>query len=95
MQAFIHGANYRANGDKDTFWTTRVPAKRAPMAHHSNPRLTWTASGYGARIPTEYMVQFNGRWRRVYCRIYSNVGTLYIGRLAEVGERITVQIDGE
>jgi hypothetical protein len=60
--------------------TERVAVKLAPMAHHKNPRLTYTASGYGARIPTEYMVWSVGRWRRVYCRIYSNNGTLYIGR---------------
>ena len=41
--------------------------------------LSYTASGYGSRIPTQYMVRFNNRWRRVYCYIYSNIGTLYIG----------------
>jgi len=25
------------------------------------------------------MVQINGKWRRVYCRIYSNIGTMFIG----------------
>lgn len=45
--------------------------------------LSYTASGYGSRIPTRHKVKFNGRWRRVYCRIYSNVGTLYIGRLSD------------
>lgn len=41
--------------------------------------LTYTATGYGNRIPTRYMVRVNQRWRRVYCAIWSNVGTLYIG----------------
>lgn len=72
-----------------------VECKRAPMAWHLIPRLTWTASGYGERIPTEYMVKWCGRWRRVYCRVYchifSNVGTLYIGRGKE---RIIVDIEG-
>jgi len=49
------------------------------MAHHL-AGLTWTASGYGARIPTPYMVLVHGKWRRVYCYVYSNVGTLFIGR---------------
>ena len=49
------------------------------MAHHL-AGLTWTASGYGARIPTPYMVLVHGKWRRVYCLIYSNVGTCFIGR---------------
>lgn len=42
--------------------------------------LQFTASGYGRRIPTSYMVQLPGspRWRRVYCCIYSNSGTCYV-----------------
>jgi hypothetical protein len=40
--------------------------------------LSYTASGYGRKIPTEYMVKVNNRWRRVYCCIMSNNGTLYI-----------------
>lgn len=42
--------------------------------------LTYTASGYGRRIPTRYMIQLPGslRWRRVYCCIYSNSGTCYV-----------------
>ena len=40
----------------------------------------YTASGYGAKIPTRYMVKVNkeNRWRRVYCIIYSNCGSLYV-----------------
>ncbi len=40
--------------------------------------LSFTASGYGAKIPTSYMVHYLNRWHRVYCRIYSNIGSLYI-----------------
>jgi len=41
--------------------------------------LTYTASGYGEKIPTQYMVRtIDQKWRRVYCRIFSNVGTLYV-----------------
>lgn len=40
--------------------------------------LSYTASGYGRRIPTRWQVQVNGKWRRVYCCIYSNSGTCYI-----------------
>lgn len=49
------------------------------MWHHVN-NLSWTASGYGSRIPMPYVIQVAGRWRRVYCCIYSNNGTLFIGR---------------
>ncbi len=41
--------------------------------------LSYTASGYGKRIPTRYVVHCaDGRTRRVYCRIFSNTGTLFI-----------------
>ena len=35
--------------------------------------------GYGRKIATPYLVRFDGRgpWRRVYCCIFSNAGTVY------------------
>jgi hypothetical protein len=52
--------------------------------------LSFTASGYGKRIPTRYMVRLHGKWRRVYCCIHSNSGTCYVGNLFATGEVITV-----
>jgi hypothetical protein len=43
------------------------------------PRF-WSASGYGAKIPTCTMVRYNGKWRRVYVACFSNAGTAYIGK---------------
>lgn len=41
--------------------------------------LSYTASGYGKKIPTRYMIKtIDNRWRRVYCAIYSNIGTCYV-----------------
>lgn len=41
--------------------------------------LSYTATGYGAKIPTRYMVRtIDQKWRRVYCAIFSNVGTTYV-----------------
>lgn len=42
--------------------------------------LSYTRSGYGSRIPTSRMARLEGEklYRRVYCRIYSNVGTCYV-----------------
>jgi hypothetical protein len=40
--------------------------------------LSYTASGYGAKIPTSKKVKFRGRWHRVYCTIYSNSGSCWI-----------------
>lgn len=51
--------------------------------------LSYTATGYGSKIPTSKMVRLPGchRWRRVYCTIYSNVGTCWI---VVDGERVVV-----
>ncbi len=70
--------------DRDHESSIPVPVKMEPMAHH-RMGLQFTASGYGARIPMQYMVQVEGRWRRVYCCIYSNIGTLFIGRSISAG----------
>lgn len=59
--------------------TVAVESKHAPMRHHKLGRM-WSASGYGKRIPSEWLVKFNGKWRRVYVICYSNSGTAYIGR---------------
>jgi len=50
-----------------------------PLPHHE-AGLMYTATGYGKKIPTETMVKLPGsnRWRRVYCCIFSNIGTCYV-----------------
>jgi len=40
--------------------------------------LSFTASGYGGKIPTSRMIRHEGRWKRVYVAQYSNSGTAYI-----------------
>ena len=47
--------------------------KRGPMAMP-------TATGYGNKIPTRHLVKIEGNnhYKRVFCRIYSNCGTLYV-----------------
>lgn len=46
--------------------------------------LSYTATGYGAAIPTSRMIAFTekngklGRPRRIYCTVYSNSGTCWI-----------------
>ena len=57
-----------------------APARETPL-WWQNKGLTYTASGYGRKIPTRYMVQVAGKWRRVYCCQFSNAGTCYIGNL--------------
>jgi hypothetical protein len=62
-----------------------VPCEAKP-----GPRSGNTQSGYGSRIPTDYIVKYLGRWHRVYCRIFSNIGTTYI---RSRGEQILVDIE--
>lgn len=40
--------------------------------------LSYTASGYGRKIPTRWKIKVTNRLYRVYCYIHSNVGFLYI-----------------
>lgn len=54
--------------------TVEVPVKATEL-----PASGQTVTGYGARIPTEHMVKWEGRWRRVYVANWGNSGTAYIG----------------
>ena len=42
--------------------------------------LSYTSTGYGRKIPTTKMLRLPGchRWRRVYCTIFSNIGTCWV-----------------
>jgi hypothetical protein len=99
MKAYLHTCTARPESDplfsaqpRYNFQTTEIEVKTSHL-WWQNQGLQYTASGYGKRIPTEYMVKVNNRWRRVYCRIYSNNGTLYIGELDLHGNMSVVQID--
>ena len=83
----LHGCSIRSDGTTDSYWTQEVESKTELLPWQA-AGLSYTASGYGAEIPTAKKVKFNGRWRRVYCRIYGNSGTAYLktGKT----ERITV-----
>ncbi len=49
-----------------------------------------SVSGYGAKIPTQYMVRtIDQKWRRVYVMIYSNSGVTYV---LHKGVRTVVEI---
>ena len=74
--------NYRQDGSIDYFNPIKLETIEKPVCRKING-LSYTPSGYGKRIPTRYMVKFNNKWRRVYCCIYSNIGTLYIGKLSD------------
>lgn len=40
--------------------------------------LTYTATGYGKKIPTSNVVYLRNRKYRIYCTTYSNIGTCWI-----------------
>lgn len=94
ITAWVNGATYCSDGQSFGHFTASVDIKINRL-WWQDKGLSFTSSGYGKRIPTEYIVKFNGKWRRVYCMIYSNAGTLYIGKLPEVGERLYIRIDTE
>ena len=50
--------------------------------------LSYTATGYGSKIPTQYMVKHGGMWKRVYCAIYGNSGTCYV---MQDGKKLTIR----
>lgn len=75
--AYLHfGGPATVDGPDSARVTLRVPVKETelPLAALRN------VTGYGPRIPTRYMVQHAGRWRRVYVANYGNAGTAYIGK---------------
>lgn len=57
--------------------TEQVEVKENPLWWHLKG-LSYTATGYGSKIPSVYMVKYNGRWHRVYTMCYSNSGVDYI-----------------
>ena len=86
MQAWLQ----HKSGKNDSFLTERVEIKTELLPWQERG-LSYTATGYGRRIPTPYKVKTGGKWRRVYCCVFSNSGTLYIGKLSD--EAVTVQIE--
>ena len=59
-----------------------------PCKLQPNPNRWFSATGYGSKIPSSWMVRFAGRWRRVYVCCYSNASTSYI---LHRGEKVVVQ----
>ena len=54
-------------------------AKESPLCWQDKG-LSYTATGYGRRIPTRYVVKVRNRWRRVYACQLGYAGTCYIGK---------------
>jgi hypothetical protein len=56
-----------------------LESREDPLPHHL-AGLSYTRTGYGRKIPTTRKVRLPGEkiWRRVYCCIFSNIGTCYV-----------------
>lgn len=91
MKAYLHTKCIRADGSAESLLTSEVPVKVVPMVHHKLG-LSWTATGYGSRIPTMYMIQVAGRWRRVYGICYSNVGSAFIGKKFDNTNTVSIEL---
>ncbi|UUV43266.1 hypothetical protein RCCWILLIS_94 [Rhodobacter phage RcCWillis] len=75
IKAYLH---FGGAGTVDTFGprlTIGVEARET-----ETPRAGQTVTGYGAKLPTPYMVKHNGKWRRVYAACYGNAASHYIGK---------------
>lgn len=76
--SFLHSDGERITGEywnmkSDMVFPTRE--KLLPWQAHG---LMYTASGYGKKIPTTKQLFILGRWRRIYCDIFSNNGVCYV-----------------
>lgn len=69
-------------GTSGAFLTEKLECIASPLQWQIDG-LQFTASGYGAKIPTQFMVKYRGKLRRVYTMIYSNIGTMYIGKRSD------------
>lgn len=58
-------------------WGGPYLTERVSVKETRRPLSGATVSGYGKRLPTAFMIQYNGTWRRVRCTCYSNAGTLW------------------
>lgn len=64
---------------------------KSPLWFH-NRGLMQTATGYGKKLKTEYMIMDGNRKRRVYYACFSNAGVYYF---IKNGEEINLDFDAE
>ncbi len=74
MKAFLHFGGAACGAPAGPMQTVEVEARET-----ATPRSGQTQSGYGPKLPTPYMVKWDGKWRRVYVACYGNAGSAYIG----------------
>lgn len=82
--AEIHDYSFRhSDGDLITgaYWNMKCGLTfptREQLLPWQQRGLMYTRTGYGKKIPTTKQLFILGRWRRVYCDIFSNSGVCYV-----------------
>jgi hypothetical protein len=75
---FLHSDGERMTG---AYWTLKsgmtFPTREKLLSWQARG-LMYTRTGYGKKIPTTRQLFILGRWRRVYCSIFSNSGVCYV-----------------
>jgi len=54
------------------------PASVTGVKVTERPVSGQTVTGYGGKIPTAHMIEYLGKWRRVYAMAYGNGSTPYV-----------------
>ncbi|MFT7280514.1 MAG: hypothetical protein ACI9DM_000233 [Cyclobacteriaceae bacterium] len=90
MKAYLNFGGHFVGEPNGPFLTYETEIK-TDLLPWQKRGLTYTATGYGARIPTTYKVVHEGRWKRVYCAIYSNSGTSFIESNQKPIATVTIQ----
>ena len=75
MKAYLQFGGAACGLPNGPFQTVSVECKETTA-----PRSGMTQTGYGAKLPTPYMVKWEGKWRRVYAACYGNAASHYIGK---------------
>jgi len=78
---------YLQHGKAGDSMSTELVEHKEKLLDWQKLGLSYTRTGYGSKIPTTKMIKYLNRWHRVYCMIYSNIGTCYI---LKGNERIAV-----
>ena len=76
--SFLHSDGERMTG---AYWNMKSNVTfeaREKLLPWQERGLMYTSSGYGKKIPTSKQLFILGRWRRVYCDIFSNSGVCYV-----------------
>ena len=76
--SFLHSDGEQITG---AYWTMKsgftFPTREKLLPWQARG-LMYTRTGYGKKIPTSKQLFILGRWRRVYCSIFSNSGICYV-----------------